>query len=463
MNAQEEIQNIAAQHGVAVVYDQNAVNKMRRVEKRDVWDVVNIWGNGEKSDVQGGAYARSFHPGRDIQWDRSRVGPQAKYLDEAGIITLDSMFEGGGYNPSGLFEGAQGVQDFANLIDACNGKHAKQVFDIAPDLFFAQELIRQTGEIETEDFVELTARQHLTFVNRNTWLHKYIFNRLDQRGHGYSLPIDIQSHAGIPTPTHARQRTQVFRNLYHHFSGAVWNILALEQLAETRANGAPDFNVIAEDTAEAQMEIRRTENAFAYFGHPDLDIEGLLNNSEITSTAAPQQLGANTDPEEDRALFVDVVCAVITESVNTERVDKILVGTGVWCYLNTTIFKTVATDSTRTLMSVIMEAIGPLGVKSIEWAPEMDFRAAQAARLQNEHGFSAALAQRWAGGVGGTNAIMFMSSSRAKGSVSMGKALGARPQERFRDDVEIRYVASSGGFDVRKPAAFRELTDVGPA
>ena len=461
---EQELQDIVKQFGTGAVYDAAAPegSRARSIFKRsNVWNVEDKWGNGDEVDsTLEGEYMR-FHPGRDIGWNYSRVGQQARDLSESGIITLDSLHHGGRYNPSMVFKGVEGMADFANLMDVCDGRRAKEILDIAPDLFIAQELIKQTGEIVEEKRVKLTARDFLPFTNHNTWMTQYRYDRVEERGHGFSVPMDINSMAGIPTPTQRVTRRPVYNPLFHHYSGAVWNMMQLEALAEARANGAPDLQTVQRMSRMAQDDLRRTENALAYFGNAGEGIIGLIDNTEITHTGAGTQLGAGT-PQTDRALFVDTVCAIFEESIDNEMGDLILVGTRAWCYLNSTLFFDSESGSSRTLLNVIMEAVGPMGVTRIEWAPEMEFRQLQATRLQSEHGFTQALAERWAGGLLTENVIVFMNSNRGAGSVAMGKALAARPQEQFRDDVELRYVASSGGFDVRTPAAYRIRTDVGP-
>ena len=461
-NEDQDLQEIANQYGVGVVYDGNDNPAQRVNTRKRVWDVQDRWGNGDKLDpTLEGEYMR-FHPGRDIKWHLKTVVPQMQMLEESGIITIDSLYTDGHFKPAGLFKGDEGLNDFTNFMDVCDGLRAREILDIAPDAFIAQELIKQTGETVEEKRVKLTARDFLPFTNYNTWQVRYRFDRIEERGHGFSQPMDIGSMAGIPTPTQRVTRKPVYRPLYHHYSGAVWNTMALEALAEARANGAPDLQEVQRFTRMAQDDIRRTENCMAYFGNEGEGIIGLVDNDEITRTDAGGQVGS-VDTVADRALFVDTVCAIFEESIDNESVDLILVGTRMWCYLNKTLyFDGVTSGSTETLLSVIMKAVGPMGVKRIEWAPEMEFRQLQATRLQSEHGFSQALAERWAGGFNQENVIVFMDSSRPAGSVAMGKALGARPQETFRDEVEVRYVASSGGFDVRQPAAFRIRTNVGP-
>ena len=347
-------------------------------------------------------------------------------------------------------------------MDVCDGRRAREILDIAPDVFIAQELIKQTSETVEEKRVKLTARDFLPFANYNTWQTRYRFDRVEERGHGFSQPMDINSMAGIPTPKQRITRRPVYRPLFHHYSGAVWNTLALEALAEARANGAPDLQEVQRFTRMAQDDIRRTENCMAYYGHEAEGIIGLIDNDEITHTAAGGLVGS-VSTVADRSLFVDTVCDVFESSIDNESVDTILVGTRMWCYLNKTLyFDGVTSGSTETLLSVIMKAVGPMGIRRIEWAPEMEFRQAQSTRLEKEHGFSEALADRWSGGLNQQNVIVFMDSSRTAGSVAMGKVLAARRQEKFREEVEVRYVASSGGFDVRQPAAYRIRTNVGP-
>jgi hypothetical protein len=137
-------------------------------------------------------------------------------------------------------------------------------------------------------------------------------------------------------------------------------------------------------------------------------------------------------------------------------------GTRAWSYINTTMFKTVDTDSTRTLASVIMEQLAPLGLKDIVWVPEMEFSQAQADAWENEMGFSTALAETWAGGIGGENVMLMFRRSPDSGKMVIGKPIGQRPQFTVEDRTTVRVVQSLGSFDVRRPVDFRIVTDIGP-
>ena len=426
----EDINKVRAQYGARVVYDAASPTFIRgeaNTQTGDFFDnLEDFWGHGQNENPRDydpdSEYRVRFHPARDVGWHYPKVGPQCERLLESGLVqSFDSLYIGGQYNPSGLFTGPTGFDDFAQCIDLLGGRNRQAFYDIAPDIFIPLELIHQTGEIVEEVYVDLTARQFLPFANYNTWMTQYRYDRIQEHGHGFSLPFNMGSSAGIPTPKQSVRRKPIYNPLYHHYSGASWNEFELEQINEARGNGAPDLQLVRRYTAMAQGDIRRTENALAYFGFPAEGIEGILYDDEIVTVAAPVQFGnpANT-LEQERRVIVDAVCAVRDESISKERVDRILVGTALYCYLNTTIYKNLSSDSTRTLMSVIMEAVGPLGVREIVEAPEMEFRQLQATRLEDEHGFTNALAERWSGGRvpdgGGTpeNCILYMNSSREK-------------------------------------------------
>ncbi len=259
-------------------------------------------------------------------------------------------------------------------------------------------------------------------------------------------------------------RAPVYKPLHFFESGATWEWFELERHAETKANGAPDIDIVNLRLRMAREAQEHTYNNVALFGWPAMKLTGLLDCPELAtySTDAAQELGANSDPVEDLAIFVNVVKDIINTSITIEKPDTIALGTGAWLYINTTDYKSVDAGMNETLAAAIMRHIGPLGIKDLVWIPEMDYRAEQKAAWISM-GFSDDLSERWAGGIDTENVMVVFRKSPETGRMVIGKDVAARPQNTVEDRTTVRYVQSLGSFDARKPAAFRIIKDIGPA
>lgn len=466
MNTQTEILGLHyGRDGVEQVTDPKRAAELRKAAHE-----VH-WGRDEKDttvDVGGGDVRRSFHPGRDYRW--------------GGIATIarleqERLKSQGVAIRSDLFRGEDGLDDLATLWDIVDGsdrKHKSQghdgawLLDNAPNLFVAQETIRQTGEIEEETMVELSARSLLPSVTYNTWLDAYRYDRRARKLNGIAMPTNMSGFAGQSVPQSGTvENLPVYKSLQWFMSGASWEFYELEYLAEARSNGAPNFDMVRERMDAAMLQHELTYNGISFFGWPDMQITGVLDSPELASetVAAAQQLGAvGSTPEDDVAIFVDNFLTIINGSLTAEKPDTIAMGTGAWTYINTTDYKSTDAGMNESIAQAIMRKLGPLGLKDMLWIPEMEFRQEQADAWQNEiPNFPTALAERWAGGIDQENVMLIFRKSPQVGRMPIGKPVGARPQETVQDVTTVRMVQSLGSFDVRKPKSFRIVTDVGPA
>ena len=427
------------------------------------------WGRDEKDttiDVGGGDVRRSFHPGRDYKW--------------GGIASIARMeqdrLRGQGITLRGdLFRGEDGLDDLSTLWDIVDGerKHKAKghggawLLDNAPNLFVAQETIRQTGEIEEEEMIELSAASLIPSVTYNTWMDAYRYDRRARKLNGIAMPINMSGFSGQSVPQSGTvENLPVYKPLQWFGSGASWEFFELEYLAEARSNGAANFDMVRERMDMAMLQHKLTYNGIAFFGWPDMGITGVLDSPDLASetVAATQQLGANSNPEEDVAVFVDNFTAILNASLTAEKPDTICMGLGAWHYINTTDYKSVDSGMNESIAQAIMRKLGPLGLKDMLWIPEMEFRQAQADAWEDEiPNFPTALAERWAGGINQENVMLIFRKSAQTGRMPIGKPVGARPQETVSDVTTVRMVQSLGSFDVRKPKSFRIVTGIGPA
>ena len=427
------------------------------------------WGRDEKDttvDVGGGDVRRPFHPGRDYKW--GKLGSIAR-LEQAQLRSAGISIK------SDLFRGEDGLDDISTLWDIVDGerKHKSRghdgawLLDNAPNLFIAQETIRQTGEIEEETMVELSAATLIPSVTYNTWMDAYRYDRRARKLNGIAMPTNMSAWSGQSTPQSGTvENLPVYKALTWFASGASWEFFELEYLAEARSNGAPNFDMVRERMDMAILQHKLTYNGVTLFGWPDMSITGVLDAPELANETVPaaQQLGANGIPEEDVQIFVDAFTAILDATLTAEKPDTIAMGRGAWTYINTTDYKSVDAGMNESIAQAIMRKLGPLGLKDMLWIPEMEFRQAQADAWQDEiPNFPTALAERWAGGINRENVMLIFRKSPQTGRMPIGKPMGARPQETVQDVTTVRMVQSLGSFDVRKPKSFRIVTDIGPA
>jgi hypothetical protein len=455
--------------GMEIVTDPKRAKELYKRNRRMVWGADGL-GKDDTLDVGGQSAAENrtlYHPGRDYQFrgSASAARVEAQALRGLGVPLR-----------SDLFRGATGFDDLATLWEISDGTHAlsrskgfggKWLLDNAPTLYIAQETIRQTGEIQNEEYVQLSARDLLPSVVYNTWLETYRYDRIAEKLTGIAMPANMsgKTERGVVQSGDV-DRVPIYKPLMWFESGASWEWFELEIIAEMRANGAPDLDVINRRMRLATLMQELTYNVVSLFGWTQLGLTGVLNAPELAgasyTVAAAQELGANGDPAEDLAIFVTNWLAMIDGSIRTSKPDTIALGTRAWSYINTTMFKSVDTDSTRTLASIIMEQLAPLGLKDILWIPEMEYSQDQADAWENEMGFSEALSETWAGGLNGENVMLMFRRSPESGKMVIGKPIGQRPQFTVEDRTTVRLVQSLGSFDVRRPVDFRIVTGIGP-
>ena len=439
-------------------------------EARKLWGTdanhLNHWGVDvrDETTATGGTKEIKFHPGRDYQF--SGENKTMARLEWNGLVAAGLPLK------SALFYGSD--SDVQNDLDILwnvaegtyRGKNGAWLFDAAPNLYIAQETIKQTGELIEEEFIQMSARSLLPSVTHNTWMDVYRYDRLANKLSGVAQPVSL---AGMDTERGVRKagtysRTPVYKTLEFLESGASWGWYELERAAEARQYGAPNIDIVREEIANAILQQELVYNFATFFSYPQTKIKGLLPALEEAgrTVTAPGQLGAGT-VEDDLALFVDNFTEMLISSIMVEKPDTIALGTAAMIYISTTDYKTVDAGMNESLMEAIMRKLGPLGLKDIVWVPEMDYQSEQATSWFDEIGLPQNLADAWAGGLDQTNIMLMFAKNAQVGRMNIGKPIGARPQQKIGERTQVTYLQSLGEFDVRRPKAYRVVKDIGPA
>lgn len=438
-------------------------------QARELWGVehTDMWGVDERDESvnTGGTKEVKFHPGRDYQF-----GGQDKTIarmEWAGLVSAGLPLK------SSLFFGAD--SDVANDLDilwnvasgSYRGKDGAWLFDAAPNLYIAQETIKQTGELLEEEFIQMSARSLLPSVTHNTWMDVYRYDRMSKRLSGVAQPVSL---GGLDTERGVRKagsysRTPVYKTLEFLESGASWGWYELERAAESRQYGAPNIDIVRDEIANAILQQEIVYNFATFFSYPQTKIKGLLPALEDAGRVVPaaQQLGAGASVEDDLALFVDNFTEMLISSIMVEKPDTIALGTAAMIYISTTDYKTTDAGMNESLLEAIMRKLGPLGLKDIVWVPEMDYQSEQATSWFDEIGLPQSLADAWAGGLDGTNIMLMFAKNNKVGRMNIGKPIGARPQQKIGERTQVTYLQSLGEYDVRRPKAHRVVKDIGPA
>jgi len=355
----------------------------------------------------------------------------------------------------------------AKVLDGFKGSNngLNRVLDAAPGIFLFTELLKRSEVLIEEDLTEMYARSIFPIRNLNTWLPQWSYERIDDRG---VLPQTMDpTYLPSGAPRGSENRAPVLRPLAFFHHAASWSNIELLQYAEAVANGAADVRLDQRriNTAIRMMNMR--EDLFAFFGDDDLDLHGLFSpedKTQIQRIPAGTKFGAGANAEDDRQLLTRDV-KVILES--TERIlapNTLMLSTNTWLYVNDTRYGDVSADSNQTVLEAAMATLEKLGIEDVIWVPEVGYRAAQEARLQ-DHGVPAAEATRLAGGVGdGNQDMVVMRRDPTVAELVVAKDRVMYPaRETVNDRVEARMLQGTGAMVFYKPEAIRIVTDVGPA
>ena len=356
---------------------------------------------------------------------------------------------------------------FGSINERVHDKHfaAKRsmIVDAAPSIYVFTELLRQTSVLIEEDLTELWARRIFSVNNLNTWLPQWSYKRWARKG---NMPnyVDID-FSPSSAPRQGERVQPVVRPLVFFDNAASWNILELERHAEAVANGAADISLDAERIATARRMMLWKEDCLAFFGDPEVGINGLFSpeaNTKIERIPAPALFGAG-DTEDDRSLLVNGPQQIILQTEDRLQPNTIMLSTISWLYVTGKRYGDVTADSNQTVAEAALATLSQWGIREIMHVPEVGYREAQETRLL-EHGVPAPEAERLAGGLDGEQCMVVGRRDRETAELIVAKDLVMYPaQQTVHNNVEVRMLQGSGGMEFYKPAAWKIYTNVGPA
>lgn len=403
-------------------------------------------GDGEVVGLAGDdvvrARARRWDVAEDIGWSNDAINQF--FAMQAGRIKQSAVAKATGCNLASIAS----LDDLREKLRGRDGDKwalalSPAKVDDAPGLFLASELMVHLPEIVKVERVMPYARQILPmrFINA-PGADSYRFTVLDDFG-------DAQwaSNMDGPVPMVGQKRTNVIRPLEYIWMGAQWGIRELMQWQQARSNGArlPDF--ASERPRIAREAILRTENMWLFFGGPaNSKILGLFS----PDNAIPKQTASTHWTGLSEAANLSMVQANVTAIRTTyvEVPDTILMPVAQYDYYATKQWP--STD--KMLLQVMMESLKPLGIQDIIAIPECGFSSTLEAALAKKK-YSAADAQRYAGGVDGKDAMVVLTRDESKIAGICAQDVKSLPPEVRPTMTSVTLISSSGGCEVRKPKA----------
>lgn len=317
--------------------------------------------------------------------------------------------------------------------------------DDAPGLFIASELMVHLPEIVRVERVMPYARSvfPMRFLNA-PGAESYRFTVLDDHG-------DAQwaSNMDGTVPMIGQKRQQIRRPLEYLWMGAQWGLRELMQWQQARSNGSrlPDFT--SERPRIAREALLRQENLWLFFGGPKgSNILGLFSTDQGITKTAPSNHWTTLSAQALLTLVQDQVTAIRTTF--TEVADTILMPVGMydWC-------ATKQWDNTdKMLLEVMMSSLRKLGISEIVAIPECSYSAALKDKLVSK-GYSAADAERYAGGVDGKDAMVVLSRREEKVCGIVSQDIKTLPPKVEPTKTSVTLILGSGGLEVRYPKAHR--------
>lgn len=403
---------------------------------------------GEGAEIMEGVHARGrrWDVGSDIEW-----GPQV-------LTDLRNMAAGYVKRTRAAMDTGIDISRFRSaddLREALRGPDGDRVAlsltpavrDDAPTLFFASELTVMFPDLVTVERQMPFARQVLPMRFLNApGARFYQLNVIDDVG-------DAQWTAdfvGTP-PMVGSNRQQILRPLEYMWMGARWSLQEMWQWQQARANGVPLPNFAQSRPKAAREALLRQENLWLFFGGP--------TNSKILGLLSPDQGIQVTNSAHWSTLTPAALVAVITEAITRITVGGVEVPThlllpiGLYNYLATTQW-----PSTQSMiMGVLMTNLKPLGIQDIVAVPELTYSAALKAKLLAKK-YDDATATRYAGGVGGKDAMVVLSRREDKVAGIVSQDIRSLPPEVRSAETTVTLVLGSGGVEVRYPNAHQIVT-----
>jgi len=321
------------------------------------------------------------------------------------------------------------------------------VTDDAPGLFLVSELLVHLPEIVRVERQMPLARQLLPMKFLNApGADGYDFNVIDAYG-------DAQwtsNFNGTP-PMVGTDRKIIRRPLEYLWMGAQWGLRELWNWQQARSNGLrlPDF--ATERPRAAREAILRQENLWLMFGGPTgSKIYGVLS----PENAIPKSNSAHWSTLSETAnlkLIADKVALISATGVEVPT--HLYMGVAQYIYYATTMFP----DTQKSLLTILLENLRPLGIQEIVQVPELSYNAALKTALLAKK-YDNETATRYAGGVDGKDAMLILSRNPAKIAGIVGQDVKSLAPEVRSAVTTVTLVMSSGGVEARYPNAHHILT-----
>lgn len=273
----------------------------------------------------------------------------------------------------------------------------------------------------------------------------YEFRTLDRKGRAEHTAT-FEGDA----PTAAVSSAPVRRPLFWMRTGIAFSWLEIEQWKQARANGAQLPDIVAEMQRTARMAILDLENIDLFFGNPALKITGLFSGDQnINTPAAVAAIQDAADSETAVQLLLAGVQRIFAQRFKGKM--RVLLGTRDFAYCSTATYIDTTNGSTgRSLLQVALDRGKALGLEAFVHVPEVAYEAEVKTYLQ-DLGYSASLAQKFAGGLGGKATMVTMVYDPLVHRGIVGQDLMQFPPDQTSQRTKIDFAASTGGLEVRQP------------
>ena len=390
----------------------------------------------------------------DINWSESATAGLARVLRgevELSKVALDAAHE---LTKSGIELRKLQIKDFRKALSGKKGKLLLRaicpaVFDDASALFLTSELIAMLPDIVELQRIALYGRQlfPMKFLNA-PGATDYEFSIMEDKGAVAQFTADFSGKV----PMVDIGRSPIRRPLRWAWLGCRYSWLELKRWQQARSNGRrlPDF-------AQARMKgvrqgILKLENTVLFFGGPDgLGLHGVLSSEN----GIAKNNAGNTLQSLSPVDMLKFMSASVARVVNTtvETPDTIAIGTNNYVTLGTTMFDTGNGPTDKTVLQTLADNLKQFGITEIVRVPELQYRPEVKQFLIDHHKFSAADADKYAGGYQGADVMLTYTRSPEKLAGIVGQDVMQFPPDVTSTETEVKMAMSMGGMEVRYPAS----------
>jgi len=330
--------------------------------------------------------------------------------------------------------------------------------DEASSLFLTTELIAMLPDIVEIQRLPLFGRQlfPMKFLNA-PGATDYEFSVMEDKGAVAQFTGDFSGKV----PLVDIGRAPIRRPLRWAWLGCRYSWLELKRWQQARSNGSrlPDF-------AQARLKgvrqgLLKLENTVLFFGGPDgLELRGIVSpENGIQKTAAGNKLNTFS-PNDMLKIVSNSVARVVNTAVETP--DTIAFGTADYVTLGTTMYDTGQGPTGKTVLQALLENLKQFGITDIVRVPELQYRPEVKQLLIDKHKFSAADAEKYAGGFQGADVMLTYTRDPDKLAGVVGQDVMQFPPDVTSTETEVKMAMSMGGMEVRYPASADIVTFKAP-